>query len=275
MKLDRYSSQIPSRIATRPGSRLRNLTIAIGLLVQNPISGFNWPILDAFRSEQADPSWLDRLRKMAEVSRLLKELTPTPTSTSSINPLNGLIDNAKMYVPPVKLEDLEISGYTAFICEECLITHPLKLYMHGPSLKLVPAFHICNTERIVEVEQEMHSEKKKKDVVATLAEELPNLMFRIVRKWTKCKPSIRATEIPSVAQNLHTLKPVDKKKWAMRAIRDEFTLLSEGELVDFLNLARHNTYACFKTERQHKTYCMYIVTEEKKSNFPLRHMDLR
>ena len=231
--------------------------------LQNSTRGFKSPMLDAFSSEQNNPSWLERLRRMAEVSRLLKELTPTSTSTSSINPLNGLIDNAKMYVPPFKLEDLEIIGYTAYICEVCLVTLPLTLYMHGPSLKLVPTFHTCDTERIIEVQQEMHS---KKDVFATLVGELPNLMFHTVRIWTKCKPSLRATEISSAPQNLHTLKPVDKKKWAMRAIRDKFTFLSEGELVDFLNLAGHNTYACFKMEGHHKTYGMYIVTEERKSN---------
>jgi hypothetical protein len=171
-----------------------------------------------------------------------------------------------MCVPSFKLEDLEIGGYSAYICEVCLVTHPLTLYMHVPSLKLVSAFHTCNTERIIEVQQELHH---KKDVFATIAGEMPNLMFRTVRKWTKCKPSLRASQISSVPQNLNTLKPVDKKKWAMRAIRDKFTFLSEGELVDFLNLAENNTYACFKMEGQHKTYCMYIVAEETKSNFPL------
>jgi hypothetical protein len=240
--------------------------------LQNSLRDFKWPIPDAFSSEQKNPTWLERLRRMAEVSRLLKELTPTPTSAFSINRLNGLIDNSYRYVPPFKLEDLEITGYTAYICEVCLVTLPLTLYIHGPSLKLVPTFHTCNTERIIEVQQEMPHNK---DVFATLAGELPNLMFRTVRIWTKCKPSLRVTEIPSVPQNLHTLKPVDKKKWALRAIRDKFTFLSEGELVDFLNLAGHQTYAFFKMEGHHKTYGMYIATEETKYNFPLGRMDLQ
>jgi hypothetical protein len=177
-----------------------------------------------------------------------------------------------MCVPPFKLEDLEIRGYTAYICEECLVSHPLTLYVHGPSLKLVPAFPKCNGERIVEVQQEIHH---KKYVITTLVGELPNLMFRIVRQWTKCRPSLRAVEVPTVSEGLHTFKPVDKKEWAMRAVRDELTFLSEGELVDFLNLAGHNTYACFKMKEQNKTYCMYIVTEATKNDFRLGYMGLQ
>ena len=175
--------------------------------LQNSIRGFKWPIPDAFSSEQNNPSWLERLRRMAEVSRLLKELVPTSAPTFSYR-LNSLIDNSGVCVPPFKPEDLEIIGYTAYICEECLVPHPLTLYMHGPSLKLVPAFHKCNAERIVEVQQEIHN---KKHVIATLVRELPNLMLRLVRQWTKCRPSLRAVGIPAVSEGLHTFKPVDKK----------------------------------------------------------------
>ena len=239
--------------------------------LQKFIRGFNWPILDVKAFEQKDSSWLDRLRRMAEVSRLLKELVPTSASTFSYR-LNGLIDNSGVCVPPFKPEDLEIRGYTAYICEECLVSHPLTLYMHGPSLKLVPAFHKCNADRIVEVQQEIHN---KKYVIATLVGELPKLVLRIVRQWTKRRPSLRADEIPAVSESLHTFKPVDKKGWAMRAVRDELTFLSEGELVDFLNLAGHNTYACFKMKEQNKAYFMYIATEATKNNFPLAYMGLQ
>ena len=47
--------------------------------LQNSTRGFKSPMLDAFSSEQNNPSWLERLRRMAEVSRLLKELMPTST----------------------------------------------------------------------------------------------------------------------------------------------------------------------------------------------------
>jgi len=203
------------------------------------------------------------------VSKLLKEIMPTSASPFSINPLNDLIGNSDVYVLPFKLEDLEISGYTAYICEKCLVTHPLTLYIHDPPLKLVPTFHTCKTERIVEVQQELYD---KRSVIATLIGELPNLMFRVVRQWTKCRPLLVAVEIPTVSQGLHTFKPVDKKEWAMRAVRDKFTYLSEGELIDFLNWAGHNTYACFKMEEQNMAYCMYIVTEETKTNFPLGYI---
>ena len=79
-------------------------------------------------------------------------------------------------------------------------------------------------------------------------------MLRIVRQWTKGRPLLRAVEIPAVSEGLHTFNTVDKKGWAMRTVRDELTFLSEGELVDFLNLAGHNTYACFKMKEQNKAY---------------------
>ena len=208
---------------------------------------------------------------MAEVSRLLKELVPTSASTFSyrLNSLPG--DNSGVCVPPFKPEGLEIRGYTAYICEECLVSQPLTLYMHDPSLKLVPAFHKCNAERIVEVQQEIHD---KKYVIATLVGELPNLMLRIVRQWTKGRPLLRAVEIPALSEGLHTFNTVDKKGWAMHTVRDELTFLSEGELVDFLNLAGHNTYACFKMKEQNKAYFMYVATEATKNNFPLAYLGL-
>jgi hypothetical protein len=48
-----------------------------------------------------------------------------------------------MSLPPFKIEDLKIIGYTAYICEECLVSHPLTLYWHSLSMKPVPTMHTC------------------------------------------------------------------------------------------------------------------------------------
>ena len=52
---------------------------------------------------------------------------------------------------------------------------------------------------------------------------------------------------------------VDSKNWAFRAIQDRFTVLSDEELADFLNLARCNTYAYFMTGKPNKTYLMCLA----------------
>ena len=54
--------------------------------LHNSSTGFNWPLQGALTFEQENPSWLGWLRKLAEISSLLKEIMPTLASQSSINP---------------------------------------------------------------------------------------------------------------------------------------------------------------------------------------------
>jgi hypothetical protein len=107
--------------------------------LQKFIRGFNWPILDVKASEQKDSSWLDRLRRMTEVSRLLKELVPTSASTFSYR-LNGLIDNSGVCVPPFKPEDLEIRGYTAYIWNRMSCFTSIDTLYAWPFLKISTCF---------------------------------------------------------------------------------------------------------------------------------------
>ena len=76
---------------------------------------------------------------------------PTLASQSSINPFIRFVDKSNMSLPPFKIEDLKIIGYTAYICEECLVAHPLTLYWYNLSMKPVPTMHTCSNERIKEV----------------------------------------------------------------------------------------------------------------------------
>jgi len=69
---------------------------------------------------------------------------------------------------------------------------------------------------------------------------------------------LKVSETPSVLQGLQNPKLIDNKKWGIRAIRNRFTVLSDEELADFLNLAKDNTYAYFKMEAQSTAYYMYI-----------------
>lgn len=87
--------------------------------LQNSSTGYNWPIEGAPTYEQENPLWLEWLRKLAEISSLLKEIMPTLASKSSINPFIRFVDNSNMSLPPFKIEDLKIIGYKAYICEKC------------------------------------------------------------------------------------------------------------------------------------------------------------
>ncbi len=60
--------------------------------LHNSSTGFNWPIQGALTFEQENPSWLEWLRKLAEISSLLKEIMPTLASQSSINPFIRFVE---------------------------------------------------------------------------------------------------------------------------------------------------------------------------------------
>jgi hypothetical protein len=101
--------------------------------------------------------------------------------------------------------------------------------------------------------------KNTKNVISTLSKELPKLMFEVVTRWTNGTSLVQADEISSIPEVLHCCIIVDSMNWALRAVQYGSTLLSDEELVDFLNLARGNTYGIFRTAKSNKTYYMRIV----------------
>ena len=222
---------------------------------QNSFTGFDWPKQDALTFESENPLWLNWLRRLAEISSLVKELRPTLASQPSINPFLRFVDKSNTSLSPFKIEDLKIIGYTAYTCEKCLVSHPLTLYWNSLSMEPVPTIHTCNNERRIEVQQEIHN---KKEVTASLFDEVCDVMFLVVRQWTRARPLLKVAEIPSMLQGLQNFKVIDIKNWAIRAIRNRFTVLSDEELADFLNLAKANTYAYFKVKGQNTAYYMYI-----------------
>jgi hypothetical protein len=222
---------------------------------QTSSAGSDLPIQTAFTFEQENPSWLKRLLRLAEIKSLMRELTPTLASPPSNNSILRFVDKLNPSLPSFKIEDLKIIGYTAYICEECLVSHPLTLYWNSFSMKPVPTMHICNNERIIEVQQKIH---KKKEVTAELFGELLDVMFLVVKQWTSAKPMLKVAEIPSMLQGLQNFKLIDNKNWGIRAIRNRFTILSDEKLADFLNLAKANTYAYFKMKGQYIHSLLYV-----------------
>jgi hypothetical protein len=83
-------------------------------------------------------------------------------------------------------------------------------------MKPVPTMHTCNNERIIKVQQEIHN---KKEVTAALFDELRDVMFLVVKQWTRARPLLKVAEIPSILQGLQNFKPTDNKNWGIRAIR--------------------------------------------------------
>jgi hypothetical protein len=117
-------------------------------------NSFSWPssfIQDA--SEPKCPTWLERLRRLAEISKLTTEIAQNRVLQSPISPFKASDDENMRHELQFKFEDLVVVGYTAFICQKCLTSHPLTLYWHNPSMKVIPTNHECDTEKVVEVQR--------------------------------------------------------------------------------------------------------------------------
>jgi hypothetical protein len=78
-----------------------------------------------------------------------------------------------------------------------------------------------------------------------------------------------ADKIQSNPEVLNDCILVDGKNWAHRAVQNGFTLLSDENLADFLNLARGNTYGIFRTAKSNKSYYMRIAVP----GAPKAHID--
>jgi hypothetical protein len=218
---------------------------------------FSWPIPSVQEpSEPNCPSWVQRFRQFAEISKLTKEITQNQVLQSAINPLKTSVNKITTQEPQFRYEDLMVVGYTAFICSKCLIFHPLTLYWHKSSMVVIPTYHGCDPETIVEV---LRHKKNTKNVISTLSNELPKLMFEVVTRWTNGASLVQADEISSIPEVLHCCIIVDSMNWALRAVQYGSTLLSDEELVDFLDHTRGNTYGIFRTAKSNKTYYMRIV----------------
>lgn len=211
---------------------------------------------DLFTNGHKDPLWLQALRMLAEMKRLFNELSLASVSQPFISSYKVGIDRCDVRPPQDKLNDLEIVGYAAYICKDCLISLPLTVYWDNINKVMRFAIHKCNDERVIEVRQTI---RNKDDIIATLPDELPDLMFQVVMKWTKGAPVLQVAEIYPATAGPQNFIPIDKKEWAIRAIRNTSTPLAHEELAKFLSLARYNTYACFRRADTNKTYQMYVA----------------
>ncbi len=193
---------------------------------------------------------------MAEISKLTTEIAYNRVIQIPINPFTASANENLTQEPQFNFEDLRIVGYTAFICHKCLIFHPLTLYWHNTSMKVIPANHECDTNTVQEVQQQ---KRNKKDIIETVSNEVPKLMFQVVRRWTRGRPLVQAEEIKPIPEYLHCCTLVNGRNWFLRAIQYGFTSLADDELLDFLNLTKGNTHGIFRTAKSNKTYHMGIT----------------
>jgi hypothetical protein len=212
---------------------------------------------------------LEILRKIVEFKRLTVELSFTSIQQPYSTPSNGFAyqaDKGHSSQPLFEIEDWEEIGYKGYICKECLIIHPLPIYGHKfrPAVKPIQATHKCNNERLLEIQRQ---KENKEAVVANLyMKQLPELMLRVVREWTKDQTVLMAAEVPSPFDGCQEIIISDEKQWTIRAIRDGFTVLTDDELVDFINTVKDGTFACFKmaenkvNRNSGKVFFMFIGT---------------
>lgn len=229
------------------------------------------------QNEDPFDAWLKMLRKTVEFRKLREELSSSRTYQSFSAPIHQSFSNPSdgfTYQPklgqssqqPFRTEDFEVIGYEGYICKECLIAHPLAIYRHKrlTGMEPIQTKHKCDNERILEIQQLKQS---KETIIANLCmNELPELMLDAVREWTKGQTFLTAVEVSSPFYGYHEFIVSSEKKWAIRAITNGFTVVSDGELADFIGTVRDCTCACFKVadnekvEDSGKMYFMGINT---------------
>jgi|GEM_PF-4187081 len=143
--------------------------------------------------------------------------------------------------------DLEIIiGYQGYFCKDCLIFHPLALYLDRQG-KIAQIRHKCNSQRLHDIQ---HILDKKKEV-SELISQIPGKMKSVVNEWTRNQNCIYAVEVKkeelaSDHLDLVTdLAVTDNQSWIARAIRDKQTTLTDEEIEDFLGRCGYSTFSYF------------------------------
>lgn len=203
---------------------------------------------------------LDKLRKTVELKRLTEELSFTsvtgyPASYSH----NGLSSQGSAGRPCrlPNLEDYEIIGFRGYVCNVCLVDHPLAIYRHKRLLgaRAVHTFHVCSTDRITKLNQEQqgqHQEIDRDTTIANLyAKELPKSMLQAVKEWTSGCALLMTCKISGQSEALDFIPFTEKQPWVARAVKEGSTTLTDEELSDFIFMVS-DTFLIGKIEQKEK-----------------------
>jgi hypothetical protein len=165
-------------------------------------------------------------------------------------PYKGAICQPNMadnFQPQLRIEDLEVIGYRGYICKECLFAHPLAIYRHKyRSGAIIETQHRCNEQRILQIQQGLQKGDKESVLANLYMNELPEMMLKFVRGWTKDQILLKAAEVPSTSEGCSEFIISNEMQWAIRAIGNRSTVLSVRELADFIKIVKNSTGAYFR-----------------------------
>lgn len=169
----------------------------------------------------------------------------------SYHGFNGCFSNANKdfgFLLQPKLENLEVIGYSGYVCQNCLIAHPLRLYKDKFNLVLNPiqTGHNCSMKRLVEIQH--HKEDKVKVIIDLFRNQLPEVMLSTVREWTENQASLKAVKASMPLDGCDIITVSNLKGWLTRAIHEGVTDLTDEELTDFINIVKDRTYAYFRIQ---------------------------
>jgi hypothetical protein len=197
-------------------------------------------------------TWLQKLRKWAEIKRLTEELSPEQKQKPYFYPYNGAVYQSDMhqsFQSSIRMEDLEIIGYEGYVCKECLTAYPLAIYRHKfQTAKVIHTKHVCYNGRKLEIQEGQQKVNQVSILTNLFKNELPKLMLRSVREWTRGRAILMATDIPSPTNGSHQFIICGEKQWATRAIKAGSTVLTDDELSEFINIVKDCTAAYFKVQ---------------------------
>jgi hypothetical protein len=107
------------------------------------------------------------------------------SSRESNHRFNGFSSDANKdfdFLLQSKIENLEVIGYRGYVCQNCLIVHPLRIYKDkfNPTPHLIQTKHSCDMERLVEIQ---HRKVDKDSVLIDLyRNQLLRVMLSAVRE---------------------------------------------------------------------------------------------
>jgi hypothetical protein len=164
---------------------------------------------------------LEPFRKAVEFKNLLNQLsTPRQQHFPSFNyntplsmtfnrvPSMNIVSNNNISEPP-RTDGLQIIGCRGYICQNCLITVPMKVYC-SKSRGIFVSAHECDPQRLQDVL--FMQEANRHNILYQLHAELPQLMRKVVNA-----SEVQKQQIPQ--DNYTELNITNENDWAARAIK--------------------------------------------------------